>query len=287
MTGSVRVRCYNAAARLAHRIPGMSSLRRWAVAVVASAVMIGGAPAALSAGPAQGQRSGSGAGATVEYQTSSVLEGRSITATVRVFVVVPKARTQPTYLAVGVKESDDETGAELFSGTGTAAPGSFTVGAHFAGARVTGQVTVLSATPDVTRIADVDVVWSPEAATKRIRIRPRHGGAGEASTDRHRGRVRRMTGVGLVRISDPTRIDHVFMITTPGLGAAWKTRDTSRDLVEEPTKRPGSNASGTEGIAASTAGYWTGYWTWKWNGTTWVAYWTWVYHSGSGSYSVS
>lgn len=243
--------------------------------------------ATTPAGAALEQRSGSGAGALVSYQTSQVVEGRSVTATVRVFVVVPKLPSLPMFLAVGVKEVDDATGTELFAGTGTGEPGKFTVGPNFARAHVTGQVTVLSAAPGVTRVVDVDVLWSPQYRTQKLRLVPRGGVGGEDPDERHRGKVRRMTGFGIVRISDPTRTDYVITISTPGLGCAWSTRDTSPDVPPPPTKRDGSDASREDSVKSTTAGYWTGYWTWKWDGTQWVATWTWVWKASTNTYVVS
>ena len=265
------------------RLSSGRALRRCALAVAI-------AVAALTAAPADAKpsrRSGSGAGAIVEYQTSSILDGRSITATVQVFVVVPRNESLPTYLAVGVKEVDDGTGDELFSGTGTGAPGKFTVGRHFARAHLTGQIMVQSGTPGATRIADVDVVWNPEDPTQKIKIRPQGGGPDDETKELHKGRVRRMTGVGLVRISDPDRTDYVFTITDPGLGAAWNTKDTSRDVAPFFGQKSGSSASGPDAIAASSSGYWTGYWTWRWDGTKWASFWTWVYVQPSGGWATS
>lgn len=212
-----------------------------------------------------------------------MIDDRSITASVRVFVVAPDDRERPLYVAVGVTETDDETGEELFSGTGTAAPGSFSVGGHFSTARVTGSVTVTSGSSEATRIADVDVVWSPVAKSRPIRDVPSLDGLARRG-ERHVGRVRRMTGVGLVHISDPSREGYEFSITTPGLGAAWKTRSSS-PAVDPPSAAKRADAAAPDFRA--TTGYWSGYWTWKWNGTKWVATWTWVWVTGSGTYTAS
>jgi len=265
----------------------MAGTMSWSRSVLAAALALAAAAAMpADAKPRTDRRSGSGAGGIVEYQTTNVLEGKSITATVRVFVVVPRDRSLPAYVAVGVKEVDDGTGDELFAGTGTAAPGEFSVGPHFATARVTGQVTLLSSTPGVTRLAEVDVVWSPQDATKRIRIAAGTGVLGDDSLDRHRGRVRRMTGVGLVRISDPSRPGYEFSITAPGLGAAWRTRDTSPD-VAGPDGLFGSSPLVVAQGATTCTGSWSGYWTWKWDGTKWVATWTWVWTSSGCGYVTS
>jgi hypothetical protein len=241
------------------------------------------ATAATPARAAADRRNGSGAGALVSYQTSQLVEGRPVTATVRVFVVVPRSASLPMTLAVGVKEVDDLTGTELFAGTGTGAPGSFTVGANFARAHVTGQVTVRSATSGDTRVAGIDVLWSPQHRTQKIRLRPGDGVAGGDPTELHRGVIRRMTGFGIVTVSDPLRPAYVITISTPGLGCAWSTKDRSVDMAPPTAKR-----DGTVSIAATSTGYWTGYWTWKWDGTKWVATWTWVWMSNSsGSYVTS
>lgn len=258
-------------------------LLRTAVLLLASAVLVSGATQ-THARPGVERRTGSGAGGIVEYETSHVIDGRSITASVRVFVVAPDDKERPLYVAVGVTEVDDETGAELFAGTGTADPGSFSVGGHFSTARVTGSVTVSSASSASTRIADVDVVWSPVAKSRPIRVLPRTDEFGFAPGERHVGRVRRMTGVGLVHISDPSREGYEFSITTPGLGAAWRTRSSSR-AVDPPVEEKSARAAGSNFRA--TSGYWTGYWTWYWDGTKWVARWTWVCKSGTGTYVTS
>lgn len=263
---------------------GSCAVRLRAAGLVFAAAILASGATPSDARPAAERRSGSGAGGIVEYETSHVIDGRSITASVRVFVVVPNDSDLPQYVAVGVTEVDDATGEELFSGTGTAAPGEFTVGPHFSTARVTGSVTVESGTPGITRVADVDVVWSPLAKSRAIRVIPRRGGQGIAGGERHLGRVRRMTGVGLVRISDPSREGYEFSITSPGLGAAWKTRNSSR-AVDPPVEEKDARAAGRSFRA--TSGYWTGYWTWKWNGTKWLATWTWVWRSSTGSYVTS
>jgi hypothetical protein len=263
--------------RGAGRQPGF---RRTALA--AAAVLVLAATATTLAKTRSAQRIGTGAGAIVEYQTSHLVDGKSITASVRVFVLVPGDPALPTTLAVGVKEVDDATGAELFAGTATGAPGTFTVGEDFANARVTGQITVSSATPGATRVADSDVVWSPEEVTQKIKVRStlkaaRRGGKVEESKERHDGLVRRMTGVGLVRVSDPARPGYEFSITSTGLGCAWRTKNDSRGGLDGP---PGA-------LAATASGTWTGYWTWKWDGTKWVATWTWVWKAADSTWTTS
>jgi len=278
------VRFHVGASSWVRRFLSPRKLRRSAFALGAALALAATATTPAAASP--DQREGSGAGALVEYQTNQVVEGRSVTATVRVFVVVPKNRSLPKYLAVGVKEIDDRTGAELFAGTGTGQPGKFTVGANFVTAHVTGQITVQSATSADTRVADVDVVWSPQHRTEKLQ--PGAGAVVQAPDEGHKGVVRRMTGFGIVTISDPARTGYVITISTPGLGCAWLTKDTSSDMPPPLTKRDASDGSHSGGAKSTTTGHWSGYWTWTWTGTQWVSKWTWVWvYDTAGGYAVS
>jgi len=142
---------------------------------------------------------------------------------------------------------------------------------------------VLAATFGKTRVAGVDVLWSPQHRTEKLQ--PGAGVVGQDPDEGHKGVIRRMTGFGIVTISDPSRTGYVITISTPGLGCAWSTKDTSPDMAPPLSKR---DASGGASVKATAAGYWTGYWTWKWDGTKWVSVWTWVWHpSTSDGYPLS
>jgi len=234
-------------------------------------------------------RNGSGVGATAELQSSHVLAGRSITATARVFVVVPADPATPAFLAVGVTEVDDESGEQLFDGNGTGVPDSLQVDADLGHVHVQGQVTAHSGTSDETRVVDVNVVWNADSAVEAIDVRTHERGG---VSERHEGVVGLMTATGNVRIEDPDGTDHVITVTGPASGSAWDTTDTGRKLPAAPDSLISADASEAADAAASTAtvtatatGHWTGYW--KWNTATQQWIWTWVWVWDTGSYVTS
>jgi hypothetical protein len=227
-------------------------------------------------------RNGSGVGATAELQSSHVLAGRSITATARVFVVVPADSSTPAFLAVGVTEVDDESGEELFAGNGTGAPDNLQVDADLGHVHVQGQITAHSATSDATRVVDVNVVWNADSAVEAIDVRTHDRGG---VSEKHEGVVGLMTATGNVRIEDPDGTDHVITVTGPASGSVWDTTDTGRKLPPPPdslsSAAAADAAASTVTVTTTATGHWTGYWKYNTATQQWIWTWVWVWDTGS------